>query len=384
LPNFTCTSITACSANAGLAGLINGTSTTFRVSAINAIGTGYGSLAVAVPFTLAASPTGSAGTITANPTNADNYGASVTTDAPTLWYRLNNASGATAVTDASGTPRTSTVGSSVTFNGNAGSPFGGTSGSATFNGAAGSAAAYPTVAPTTPINLAGAISTLSGNDLKISGSVTLEAWIKPAAGASNRWQTIVSRGNSGVSTRNYGLFINGSQVYFGFNTSAGLQGAFTQSGVAEASVWSHLVGVFDQTTGLVRIYVNGQLQASAFATQSGALVTSAVGEVLIGNSYNADAPTPFFAGQMSEVAVYNKAVTGARILAHYNASGISTQGKTAPSVTPNGSSLTLNWTAPTNTGGLAITGYKIDYVLPSTTIAANTGAAWTRAHAMHT
>jgi hypothetical protein len=105
------------------------------------------------------------------------------------------------------------------------------------------------------------------------------------------------------------------------------------------------------------------------------LVNSAVGEVMIGNNYNTDAS--FFSGQMSEVAIYNKAVAGARILAHYNASGIATQGKTAPSVTPNGSSLTLNWTAPTNTGGLAITGYKIDYVLPSTSNVANTGAAWT-------
>jgi titin len=375
LANFTCTSITACSANAGLAGLINGTNTTFRVSAINAIGTGYGSLAVAIPFTFAAAPTGSAGTITANPTNADNYGGAVTTDGPTLWYRFNNASGSTAVTDASGTTRTSVVGSLVTFNGNAGSPFGGTSGSATFAGTAGSATAYPTVAPTTPINLAGGISTLSGNDLKISGSVTLEAWVKPAAGAPNRWQTIVARGNSGTNARNYGLYTNNYQVGFAFNTAGGNQYVQTQPNVIEPNVWSHLVGVFDQTTGLVKIYVNGQLQASAFGTQSGTLVNSALGEVMIGNNYNTDAS--FFNGQMSEVAIYNKAVTGARILAHYNASGISAQGKTAPSVTSNGSSLTLNWTAPANTGGLAITGYKIDYVLPSTTIAANTGAAWT-------
>jgi titin len=345
------------------------------VSAINTIGTGAGSLAVAVPFTLAASPTGPAGTITANPSNADNYGASVTADAPTLWFRFNNPSGATTVTDASGTSRTGTVGSLVTFNGTAGSPFGGTSGSATFAGTTPSATAYPTTAPVSPINMPGAVSTLSTPDLRIGGSFTLEAWVRPAAGAPNRWQTIIGRGNFGTSNRNYSLGINGTQISFSFHTAGGFQGVTTQTGAIEASVWSHVVAVFDQPTGIIRIFVNGQVLASAFVTQSGGGLTSAVGELLIGNTYSVD--SSHFVGQLSEVAVYNKVLSNARVLAHYNASGIAVQGKTAPAVTANGSSLTLNWTAPTNTGGLAITGYKIDYVLPSTSIAGFTGAAWT-------
>ncbi|NDF30882.1 MAG: hypothetical protein EB147_01465, partial [Acidimicrobiia bacterium] len=369
---FTCTSITACVVASGTVGLVNGTLTSFRVSAINVNGTGSGAVAIAVPYTLASAPSGNSVAVTTNPSNADNYGSAVTSDGPVLWYRFNNAAGSTP-SDASGTARSVTVGSAGVVFGGA-SPFGGTSGSATFSGTAASAAAYPTVAPSTAINLAGAVSTLSTSDLRISGSVTLEAWIRPQAGAPNRWQTIIARGNSGSSSRNYGLYLNGTQLSFAMHTSAGSQFVQTQPNVVVGGAWSHVVAVFDQSNGSLKFFVNGVLQNSVFVTQSGSPVTTALGEVMIGNNYSSDAS--FFAGSLSEVAIYNKALSATQVAGHYAASGISTRGLTAPAVAVNGSNLTLSWTAPADTGGYPITGYKIEYLAPSTAIASFTGATW--------
>ncbi|MTA27759.1 MAG: hypothetical protein F2562_02750, partial [Actinobacteria bacterium] len=370
---FTCTSITACVVAAGTTGLVNGTLTTFRVSAVNANGTGSGAVAIGVPYTLASAPTGNNPVVSANPSNVDNYGTTVTTDGPTLWFRFNNAA-STTPTDASGATRAVAVGASgVTFGGS--SPFGGTSGSAMFAGTAANAAAYPTTAPTSPVSFQGTVSTLSTADMRLGGSFTLEAWVRPSTTSVNRWQTIISRGNFANGTRNFGLFQQGSQVMFSAQGAGSTHWLLaTQTGVLTANVWAHIVGVFNQTTGTMELFVNGTRQSSTVVTTSGGAVPTGVGELVIGNGYSADGS--FFTGSLSEVAVYDKALSSARISAHYSASGIPVRGLTAPSVVTAGNNLNLSWTAPSDTGGFAITGYKIEYLVPSTSIATFTGATW--------
>jgi len=156
-----------------------------------------------------------------------------------------------------------------------------------------------------------------GNLFPFVGTVpmTLEIWAKPSA-LTTSYPSLFSRQIDSPRS-GYFMFVrdtgNGDSNTFGFErwNDAGYQTAWLQAPVS--SSWHHFVGTFDGTTA--RAYVDGQLVASNGATQSLGSFTATlqVGACVLGQD--------FFAGAVDEIAFYGAALSQARILAHYHASG---------------------------------------------------------------
>jgi len=88
--------------------------------------------------------------------------------------------------------------------------------------------------------------------------------------------------------------------------------------ITQANTWYHVVATYDGT--MMRIYVNGVLDGSRTAPESGPAGTIAYASdghgVGIGAAF---AGGPVFGGKIDEVAVYDKALSAARVADHYAA-----------------------------------------------------------------
>ncbi|MFF4566528.1 LamG domain-containing protein [Streptomyces sp. NPDC001435] len=83
--------------------------------------------------------------------------------------------------------------------------------------------------------------------------------------------------------------------------------ANTNCAAANLGEWSHVVGVYDSDAQVLRLYVNGVLKATtAFTTP-----WLATGHVTLGAAGNgAAAPTGFFRGDMDDVRMYDRVISG--------------------------------------------------------------------------
>lgn len=142
------------------------------------------------------------------------------------------------------------------------------------------------------------VSIPSQTKTDITGSMTVEAWINPDVLSNPGFDSIVDRHNG-----------------WALETRDGRPELWLAAGVAATSPTVlvdgqtyHLVGTYDGTA--VRMYVNGALVGSVTAT-----ATLAAGVTYIG----AYASSDYFDGRIAEAALYNTALSAARIAAHYAA-----------------------------------------------------------------
>ena len=135
--------------------------------------------------------------------------------------------------------------------------------------------------------------------------MTLEAWVRPTA--QSEWRTAILKETTGDMV--YGLYSSS---------------AFGGSGVARPSLWlgaknlgattalpinawSHVAATYDRVN--MRLYINGvQVAVKANTT---AIATSTGPLRLGGNSIWGE----WFAGQLDEVRVYDRALTAAQVVA---------------------------------------------------------------------
>jgi hypothetical protein len=163
---------------------------------------------------------------------------------------------------------------------------------------------------------------------------SVEAWVQGNAGQHN--SGIVSKGfgladgNTGqgffeqFSLQNSDVGSSGSRYDFIVRDALGnAASAETTSGIINGS-WQHIVGVCDQSNGIVRIYVNGvQLATGPLATTNGIMSTPV--PLSIGSKQAASTAGNYNAqwvGSVDEVAIYPKALTSNEVLTHYFAAGI--------------------------------------------------------------
>ncbi|MFG3704808.1 LamG-like jellyroll fold domain-containing protein [Micromonospora sp. NPDC047670] len=72
---------------------------------------------------------------------------------------------------------------------------------------------------------------------------------------------------------------------------------------ADVGRWTHIAGVYDQTAGKVRLYVNGALAAEVDRT---ATAWSANGKFTVGRGWNSGTPGNWFKGNLADVQVYDR------------------------------------------------------------------------------
>jgi hypothetical protein len=143
--------------------------------------------------------------------------------------------------------------------------------------------------------------------LDITKAITIEAWVNVRAFV-NVYPKIVAKKNQ------YMLFVDASVKKAVF--SLYIDGAFRDLGSItglSANTWYHIVGQFNSslTTGQMKIYVNGVLDNTLTKTGT---IGSTTNKVLIGNY---EGLVRYFNGLITDIRIYNRALTGDEIKRHY-------------------------------------------------------------------
>jgi len=145
--------------------------------------------------------------------------------------------------------------------------------------------------------------------LNFSGPVTMEAWVNPNNPSQNLGDILAKGYDSGNNYDENALRLSsGRYESVTYNGTAQTQGAV---GGTPTTSWTHVVGTFNGTVW--KIYVNGQLVGQNGDTV-GILNFSAPWRI---GSGSADGANRFFSGSISQVALYNYALSASQVFAHY-------------------------------------------------------------------
>ena len=215
------------------------------------------------------------------------YQSVILADNPIRYYRLGESSGTVAV-DSGSQAQNGTLNGGITL-GQTGLLVGDANTSMLFDGSTG----YITV-PTTGFP--------SGVQ-----AISLECWLSttslPGAGT---YDFVVDVGTV-VAEEELSLYTNNSEIQFGFKAGGNIV-----SSAITANTTYHVVGTWDGTN--LRLYINGSLVGSPTADASANLT---IGACTIGDQVGATGLR--FPGTIDEVAIYNTALSAARVAAHYTA-----------------------------------------------------------------
>ena len=122
--------------------------------------------------------------------------------------------------------------------------------------------------------------------------------------------------------------------------------------IAPNNTWQHLVGVCDEPSGFVRLYVNGVLNGSAAISGGVQMGTSPISigsrQANFRTTYNLN-----FVGTIDEVAIYNYALSAGQILNHYR-TGTNPVVTLNIAATPPG--VTLTWAPGTLQSATSVSG----------------------------
>ena len=149
------------------------------------------------------------------------------------------------------------------------------------------------------------VTVADANSLDLTTGMTLEAWVRPTA--QTDWRTLILKEATGKLV--YALY---SSSAFGGSGVARPSSWIHASNVGATTAlaintWSHLVTTYDKVTW--RLYINGTQVASK--AYKGTIPVSTGALRIGGNTIWAE----WFAGQIDDVRVYNRALTAAEVVA---------------------------------------------------------------------
>ena len=220
------------------------------------------------------------------------YAATIAVDTPTIFWRLGESSGTTAV-DASGNTHNGTYAATGVTLGATGALVNDTDTAVTLDG------------------LTGAVQETSGAGAPVGSSArSLEIWFKTTTTTA---QPLFNYGTAGALSQ-FAVYLAGNQVQVKDGTDP-LLSVTAASSLADGA-WHHLVVTYDGATS-VAVYVDGAAVGSA-QTTTGVLATVLDVTGLEVGRDNAGTPV-FFNGTLDEAAIYSAALTPARVAAHFAA-----------------------------------------------------------------
>jgi hypothetical protein len=157
---------------------------------------------------------------------------------------------------------------------------------------------------------------LASNELDVefgSTSVTIDAWIYKTAGSGVR---AVLTNFDTASDRGW-YFAAAGSVNIVIKDSAGTTHSLTSNNTVTASVWQHIVMVYDHTTRSITSYVN--LNPRTVSNLSPALTTmdysAAVPRI---GSISGGAATTFWSGNIAQITYWSGALSLAQVTELYN------------------------------------------------------------------
>jgi len=158
--------------------------------------------------------------------------------------------------------------------------------------------------------------------LAITGSLTINAWIKLSALPSGLGQ-ILFRGDDRGNLDPYTLTISSSgNAYFHIEDASSASANVTSPSPMPVGVFTHVAGTLDAGTGLMTLYVNGAVAAQTTTSiRPFGTLTGAHPGLGIGNIQNPPAFSEPFPGLIDEVEVFSRALSQSEIQAIVNAGG---------------------------------------------------------------
>ncbi len=149
---------------------------------------------------------------------------------------------------------------------------------------------------------------ISDSEALSSSAYTVEAWVK-----FNTIQetAILQRLNAGNTTSAFGLFINGFGNFVHYADDGTLR-TVTGTTAAEVGKWYHVAGIFDNTTGTMRLLVDG-IEEGTPLTGIGSLIGT-MDHFNIGKGFLSGRGANYLAGQIDEIRLWSAALSGSDIL----------------------------------------------------------------------
>jgi Concanavalin A-like lectin/glucanases superfamily len=263
-----------------------------------------GLVAVLLLSVLAASVPGSNAALVAQVTNSANTvstqayftcSAAITASAPRVYYKLDEATGATTAADSSGQARSGTYqGTSTKGAADACSRDPGTS--VAFDGSSG----Y--------LNL--------GTSLSVAPTYSCEAWFKTTTTTGGLIAGFGALATGASTTVDRVLYMsNAGAVVFGNNNAS--KSTISAAGPYNDNQWHHVLATVG--TGGMRLYLDGK----QVATSSTTATASYTGFFRVGfdnlTGWTSAPTSSYFRGTLDEVAAYSTTLTGSDAINHYQA-----------------------------------------------------------------
>jgi len=144
--------------------------------------------------------------------------------------------------------------------------------------------------------------------LQLTGSMTVEAWIKAAANPSDDGQIVAKSNGSGWQLKTSPD--TGSQT-FGMQVTgpSGVSAQRYTTTIRSLGVWYHVAGVYDAAAGTLSLYLNGVLDNGTLRNAVATVQTNASVNVNIGRRTGGF----YFNGIIDEVRIYNRALSATEV-----------------------------------------------------------------------
>lgn len=154
------------------------------------------------------------------------------------------------------------------------------------------------------------VSVPDSSSLDLTNKMTIEAWVRPTAGSG--WRTVMMKENG--SELAYGMYAressNRPSGWLRINPTSGSSFSAGATPGLALNTWTHMATTYDGTT--LRLFINGAQRATRATT--GSMYTTAGPLKFGGNAMWGE----YFAGQLDEIRVYNRALTAAEIQTDMN------------------------------------------------------------------
>ncbi|MDE1860563.1 MAG: LamG domain-containing protein [Candidatus Micrarchaeota archaeon] len=170
------------------------------------------------------------------------------------------------------------------------------------------------VLPKYAIQLSGTNYVNAGNgpSLNVTNNITVSAWINMAS-SSLCFQRIVSKQFNSVVTAASDFQLGLTCTTNDWRWSVGGVFDITASSHPTAGTWYNFVGTYNGS--YANMYVNGQLISST--PEAGGAIRTSVQPLTIGTSYYNNGAAYYYAGQISNVQVYNTSLSATQVKALY-------------------------------------------------------------------
>jgi subtilisin-like proprotein convertase family protein len=139
-----------------------------------------------------------------------------------------------------------------------------------------------------------------GSQLSITGSFTVECWVKQAVATGAQ---IVVQKRLGSTASGYTLYLNAGKVVIRTNSTTRLTGATT----IPLNTWTHIAATYNSSTNVFTVYVNGV--ADGTVTTAGAAPAPDTDSLRFAAGFNSP-----YNGMMDEIRVWNVERTAPQIL----------------------------------------------------------------------